>query len=231
MKETKRMSAAQRRARQRKQRNRRIAMTVALVLVVALASIGGTIAWLTATTGSVVNTFTVGDIDITLTEKGATLTNNVYGQNFDFVPGDTITKEPQVTVTAGSEACYLFIHVAEANNTVTVDDKSVKVINWDVRDDWMPVVINNETKTGYYYREVNAATALGGESYYILTGGTTANQNGQVTVSNQVTKDMVTGLTNAKPTLTFTAAAVQKDKVADVAAAWTNLPDSFKSTT
>ena len=67
MKETKRMSAAQRRARQRKQRNRRIAMTVALVLVVALASIGGTIAWLTATTGSVVNTFTVGNVDISLT--------------------------------------------------------------------------------------------------------------------------------------------------------------------
>ena len=67
MKETKRMSAAQRRARQRKQRNRRIAMTVALVLVVALASIGGTIAWLTDKTDPVVNTFTTADVDIDLT--------------------------------------------------------------------------------------------------------------------------------------------------------------------
>ena len=70
MTETKKrkMSAAQRRERRRKIRNRRIAMTVALVLVVALVSVGGTIAWLTANTDPVVNTFTVGNIDIALAE-------------------------------------------------------------------------------------------------------------------------------------------------------------------
>ena len=41
---------------------------VALVLVLCCA-VGGTLAWLTDTTDPVTNTFTVGDIDIDLTES------------------------------------------------------------------------------------------------------------------------------------------------------------------
>ena len=59
---------AQRRARQRKQRNRRIALTACLMIAVMVASIGGTLAWLTDQTGPVTNTFTAGNIDITLDE-------------------------------------------------------------------------------------------------------------------------------------------------------------------
>ena len=44
-----------------------LAVLLALTLLVGCA-IGGTIAWLTAQTGEVVNTFTVGDINIKLEE-------------------------------------------------------------------------------------------------------------------------------------------------------------------
>lgn len=141
MKETKRMSAAQRRARQRKQRNRRIAMTVALVLVVALASIGGTIAWLTATTASVTNTFTVGNIDITLDETTT---------DYKMVPGNTIAKDPKVTVKAGSEACWLFVKIEESAN---LDN----YISYDVAEGWTK--LNTTPADTIYYRSVDALTA------------------------------------------------------------------------
>ena len=58
--------------------------------LIVCATVAGTLAWLTDTTDPVVNTFTVGDINITLTES----------KNLDLkmVPGRTITKDPKVTV-------------------------------------------------------------------------------------------------------------------------------------
>lgn len=70
-------------------------IALCLALVVAFAA-GGAIAWLTATTGTVTNTFTVGNIDIDLTETTT---------DYKMVPGNTIAKDPKVTVKAGSEAC------------------------------------------------------------------------------------------------------------------------------
>ena len=93
-------------------------MVLALVLVFAVA-VGGVVAWLTDTTGSVVNTFTVGDINITLEESG---TNPVGEKTYQVIPGDVKDKDPKVTVVAGSEACYLFVKVDVANNTVNSKD-------------------------------------------------------------------------------------------------------------
>ena len=56
---------------------------VSLVLVFALAlalGIGGTVAWLTAQTQSVVNTFTIGDINIELDETKGTLGARQYSR-------------------------------------------------------------------------------------------------------------------------------------------------------
>ena len=62
---------------------RRMLFTLALVLVVAVASVGGTLAWLKASTDPVTNTFTVGDINIDLTET--------TGNNYKIIPGVDIT--------------------------------------------------------------------------------------------------------------------------------------------
>ena len=199
MTETKKrkMSAAQRRERRRKIRNRRIAMTVALVLVVALASVGGTIAWLTAQTGEVVNTFTVGNIDITLAETTT---------DYKMVPGNTIAKDPTVTVKANSEACWLFVKIEESDNLKSY-------IDYSVAEGWTALT----GVTGVYYREVAATTT--DTAFSVLTSD-------QVTVKNTVTKadmDAIANNTASKPTLTFTAYACQKDNVADAATAWAKL--------
>lgn len=196
-----------------------LALTLVFALALALG-IGGTVAWLTAQTDPVVNTFTVGDINITLAETGTT--NNA--KNYTFVPGDTLAKDPKVTVTAGSEDCYLFVKVEEANNTAT--GLTGKVINWSVdagtdpASTWVPVPEHD----GYWYRTVPAVAANTTEenlpSFDVL-------KDNQVTVNEKVTKDMVTGLTAKKPTIAVTAAAVQKDNVNTVADAWDKLPNTF----
>lgn len=198
MTETKKrkMSAAQRRARKRKIRNRRIAMTVALVLVVALVSVGGTIAWLTDSTTPVTNTFTVGNIDITLAET--------TGDSYKMVPGNTIAKDPKVTVEGGSEACWLFVKIEESTNLTNF-------ISYTVDSGW------TKLQDGVYYREVAATTT--DTAFSVLTSN-------QVTVKDTVTKGMMDDITKgtaSAPTLKFTAYACQKDNVADAATAWAKL--------
>ena len=191
MTETKKrkMSAAQRRERRRKIRNRRIAMTFALVLVVALVSVGGTIAWLTATTTPVTNTFTTSDINITLSES--------ENLNLKMVPGGTITKDPKVTVKAGSEACYLFVKVEESPNLKSF-------ITYTMADGWTAL----SGVTGVYYRKVDATTA--DREFSVL-------KDNQVTVNNSVTKDMMNSLTASNyPTLKFTAYACQSAYLSDL---------------
>ena len=87
-----------------------IALTLVAVLLVA-GSVMGTIAWLTQQTPDVVNVFNDSDVEISLTETKGELVE--AKRHFDMVPGFTIEKDPKVTVTAGSEDCYVFIKVTE----------------------------------------------------------------------------------------------------------------------
>lgn len=173
---------------------------LALVLVVGCA-VGGTIAWLTATTEPVVNTFTYGKIKIELTET--------TGTEYKIIPGVNISKDPKVTVKADSEACWLFVKVAEKGTFVT--DK----VTYSIANGWMPLDATNHP--GVYYRKVDAVTA--DTDFYVLTGDATY-PNGVVTVSEELTKAEVNSVAATQPTLTFTAYAVQKDGINTAAEAW-----------
>ena len=168
-------------------------LMLALVLVLGCA-VGGTVAWLVAKTDPVVNTFTYGDINITLTET--------TGEDYKIIPGVDIGKDPKVTVKAGSEACWLFVKVEEEGTFVA------NKVTYSVDDGWTQ---GNDTDipANVYYREVGAVTA--DTDFYVLNGN-------KVTVSNSLTKEDIANIT--QPTLTFTAYAVQKDGMADAAAAW-----------
>lgn len=217
-------------------------LTLFACLGILGCSIGGSMAWLTTETKEVVNTFTVGDINIQISEtdmeevKDGSDNITGYAKDYTFVPGQTLLKDPKVTVKAGSEASYLFLRVQEDNNSITVDAETADpIIVWDVIEDgtneWIPVTGHD----GYWYREVEDLSTPGAvdASFWVLTPGaddgdaSTLEQNGHVTISEDVTKAMVSGINAAAPTLTFTAAAVQKDNVADVAAAFAKLPAEF----
>lgn len=173
---------------------------LALVLVVGCA-VGGTIAWLTATTEPVVNTFTYGKIKIELAET----TGNAY----KIIPGVNISKDPKVTVKADSEACWLFVKVAEEGTFVA------NRVTYSIEDGWTALDATNHP--GVYYREVNAVTA--NTDFYVLAGDTTY-PHGVVTVSENLTKEDIKGLTGTHPQLIFTAYAVQKDGINTAAEAW-----------
>lgn len=167
--------------------------------LIVCATVAGTLAWLTDTTDHVVNTFTVGDINITLTESEKL--------DLKMVPGQPIEKDPKVTVKAGSEACWLFVKVEKSGN---FDD----FMTFEMADGWIAL----SGYAGVYYRNVDATNADTG--FDVL-------KDKKVMVLETVTKTKLEGVKNADgtpnenaPTLTFTAYAVQKDGIADAATAW-----------
>lgn len=180
---------------------------VMLALVLALGcAVGGTIAWLTKTTDPVVNTFTYGNIDITLTE---TVPENRQAK---IIPGKDIPKDPKVTVKANSEDCYLFVKVVEDGTFVA------NKVTYTIRADGWTKGDGTDIPENVYYRVVPAATT--DTEFYMLTGNT-ANPNGVVTVRDTLTKDDIKNITN--PTLTFTAYAIQKEGFANAKAAWAEI--------
>lgn len=185
--------------RRRSVSGRAFVTLLALVLVFGCA-VGGTFAWLTAKTDPVVNTFTYGDINIGLTET--------TGSGYKIIPGVNIEKNPKVTVTAGSEACWLFVKVEEENwPTFTETDNSTAKIAYEIAPGWTKL----EGQNGVYYREVGAAEAE--TSFEVIKGNL-------ITVSENLTKTEVNNVVTVQPKLTFTAYAVQKDGVTSAAAAW-----------
>ncbi len=214
---------------------KKVLALVLACLVLVGASVAGTLAWLTAKTGDVVNTFTVGDIDLELTEHKLVKpdddklseTETTPSNAYNFVPGDSRPKDPWVTVKSGSEACYVFIHVTETNNKLPKSEDE-KIINFEIDDtNWKAV----NGHPGYYYHDKITTKVDADKTLNIL-------KNKKVTVNENVTKDMVDDITKDQPTLTFTAAAVQMENLPDatgnqtaIDVAWSKLPGDFTGTT
>ena len=162
-----------------------LAMVLALVLL-AVCAVSGTLAWLTAKSDTVVNTFTTSDIKVELKE-----TNETY----KMVPGYDIHKDPKAKVLAGSEECYLFVKLDKSTNFDTF-------LTYEMAEGWTLV----PSETNVYFRKV--LTADIGTAYSVLA-------NDQVTVKGEVTKAMMDGLTTETlPKLTVTAYASQLHKSA-----------------
>ena len=178
--------------RRRSVSSRAFIALLALVLVIGCVA-GGTVAWLVATSDTVTNTFTYGNIDIALAET--------TGTNYKVIPGTVIEKDPKVTVKAGSEACWLFVKVEETGTFVA--DK----VTYAIDNGWTPL----EGEKGVYYREVAAVTA--DTDFSVLEGN-------KITVKDTLTKGDIKDIAATNPTLKITAYAVQQENIADAATAW-----------
>ena len=148
---------------------RRVLLLLACAVMLVSLSVGATLAYLSST-DTVVNTFTVGQVNITLdeadvweskTDEGypaGTQLGTAKGENYDRVqqnnykvyPGMTYDKDPTVHVIKDSEDCYVAVHI--------------KVNNFDA-----------------LYKEIGYTTATGGKYLgfeNIVTGGVLAAENG-----------------------------------------------------
>lgn len=105
-----------------------LTVLLALVLVIAM-SVAGTMAYLTSTTDTVTNSFTVGNVTITLdeakvTEYGAldtSATSRVQANTYKLIPGHSYLKDPTIHVAANSEDCYLFVKVEDGLTDIEAD--------------------------------------------------------------------------------------------------------------
>ena len=117
------------------------ALTLALCAVLLVATtVFVTVAYLTSTTETVTNTFTVGQVAITLDEadvdkNGIRLTNDngelrerVTENEYKLIPGHTYVKDPTVHVDEDSELCYVFVKVS---NALTVGDTTIEANTTD----------------------------------------------------------------------------------------------------
>lgn len=197
---------------------RGLVLVLALALIVGVAG-GATFAWLTATSGPVTNTFTYGDINITLTEE--------TGSDYKIIPGVDIEKDPSVTVKVGSEACWLFVKVEEENWPEFADGEgknAVRKVNYNIADGWTALTgVEN-----VYYRVIeNAVTADTG--FYVLKGNDTY-KDGVITVSDTLTKIDINEKLTGTPKLSITAYAIQKDGMDSAAKAWAAIPSTTGTT-
>lgn len=194
---------------------RGLVLVLALALIVGVAG-GATFAWLTAKTDPVVNTFTYGDINITLAEN--------TGSDYKIIPGVDIEKDPLVTVLAKSEACWLFVKVDEENwptPTYGEGKNAVRKVNYDIADGWTK---GDGTKipANVYYREVAANDA--NQEFPVL-------KDNKITVSNTLTKIDIKDILTTTPKLSITAYAIQKDGMDSAAKAWAAIADTTTGAT
>lgn len=177
------------------------ALILALVLAVGCV-VGGTLAWLTAKSDVVTNTFTTSDIKVELKET--------TGTEYKMIPGYTISKDPKATVLAGSEECYLFVKLDKSTDFDTY-------LEYDIADGWTK--LDGVTDT-VYYRVVDGITNQIDTAYSVL-------KDDQVKVLGTVTKEMMNTAKDNEPTLTITAYASQLHKNAteefSAQEAWANI--------
>jgi len=192
---------------------KKVLSIVAVVLVLCCA-IGGTLAWLTAKSDVVTNTFAPSDINITLTETPNTDTDNdgkADAWKADMIPGFSYAKDPVVTVKGGSVDCYLFVKFEENGNPatyLTYTSTLTTANGWTQGDD-------TNIPSNVWYRVVKATDTT--KTWNLLAGDTIA-------VKDTVTKDNMATAANAE--LVYTAYATQLYKSNGVefsaAEAWTN---------
>lgn len=183
---------------------------VACALLLVAGSIVGTLAYLTST-ASVTNTFTVGNVTITMTESkvdkyGAVVAgaDRVAANEYKLIPGHTYTKDPVIYVEKGSEACYLFVEVTDGltgiQDTATIvdqlDGNGWKLMSGNV---WY-------LETAVDAREADKDLEIATFTYFKVKG--------DAEVKNYVTEN------NAEAVINVVAYAVQADGFATPDAAW-----------
>lgn len=220
---------------------KKLTVVAALVLVLAMG-VGGTLAYLTDTSDTITNTFTIGNVKISLVENEydsanpaqpkkadgklvpVSTKNGAAGQTYKMIPGTVYYKDPTVTVQKGSEACWLFVKVVKSTNFDNYIDNGMA-------SGWTELDATNHP--GVYYREVGA-NATDDQSFSVIgyrpAGENTSFANNQVMIKSSVTEEDIAVLNNTSPTMTITAYAIQQANIDTAAAAWAELNPSTTPT-
>ena len=190
-----------------------ILMALCAVLLVA-ASVMGTLAYLTSN-DSVTNTFTVGNVKITLDETDVDINGvkdtetRVQENDYKLMPGHEYVKDPIIHVDADSENCYLFVKVDNEIAAIEAAGDTTVAAQMAAKG-WAPI---NEGSNVYVY----IGTEAGAAAPVAVTANANVNVFENFTISGDVTNTQLAAY--AGKTITVTAYAIQADGFADKSAA------------
>lgn len=168
---------------------RKAVITVACAGLLVVGSVAATFAYLTSNAG-VTNTFTVGNVEITLDELD--VDNDTYKDDnvttdsgairdtanaYKLIPGESYVKDPIVHVDANSESCWVFVKVengisafeAKADGNDTIDEQIVNVNGW--------IVLDAINEPGVYYKKYEAGENADRELEVFSSFAIAANAN------------------------------------------------------
>lgn len=182
-----------------KKTSKALLLSLCAVLLVT-ASVLGTMAYLTSQ-DQVVNTFTVGNVAITLDEKD--VDNSTLGENdrdkanaYKLMPGHNYEKDPIVHVDANSEDCYLFVKVV---NEIANIEAEKTVAQQMTEKGWVAVDAANDIYV-YTTDKTNPAVVTKGSNITVFENFTIAGNVDNTTLA-----------TYADKTITVNAYAIQAD--------------------
>ena len=186
-----------------KEKTKALALALCAVLLVT-GSVLTTLAFL-KDSDAVVNTFTIGQVDIELDEaevdeygcvKGDT---RLKANTYKLIPGHSYTKDPTVHFAAGSEASWLFVKVENGLADIEAGDTIVTQI---LSNGWTALT----GQSGVYYRQAAANTGTAAVDYPVFGSFTL---DGEADISDY---------TDAS--IKVTAYAIQADGFETAADAW-----------
>ena len=186
-------------------------LLVMCAIVLVVATVFTTLAYLQDATQTITNTFTVGNVDIKLDEADVDANGDLVGtietrteesQSDKVIPGKEYTKDPTIRVQNGSESSWVFAKIESSlpNNIVT---------GFAIASGWTLLPDSGEGLNAVYYREYEGTNA---DNYKVFAADT-------FTVNTGLTNEQIADAT--VKTIKVTGYAIQKDNgIADAVAAW-----------
>ncbi len=142
---------------------------LAAVVLLLLLVVGGAIAYFTDT-DTKTNTFTIGSVDITLTETAwdaltDTNSDGIPDAATDMMPGQSVAKNPTVNNISTKNPAYVFVKVEVPCTTVTSPATPEEIFTYTVNSGWTEL-----TTTGIPVTCTSGGTAT--HVYYYGSNGT-----------------------------------------------------------
>lgn len=191
---------------------------VGCAAILVAGSIAGTFAYLTFLTGTVTNTFTAGNVKITLdeakvTEYGVAVdgANRVIENTYKLIPGHSYLKDPTIHVTKGSEVCYLFIKV---ENEISGIEGTNTVAAQLTANGWLK--LDGQANVWYKAEPIDARQSANDVDVATFTSFTVNETATNADVDSYKGK-----------TIKVTAYAIQADGFTTAAAAWSAAPTTW----
>ena len=184
------------------------------VMLVAAMSIGGMLAYFTDT-DTKENTFTVGKVEITLTEPNW---DEAAAEEFNkLIPTRTIPKDPTITVAEDSQTAYTFMKVQLSEDFATLLKNYAGAKGWGLAD-------AGKLIDAWFVSEVQPKIMdMNLEEGYVVLGVLSPKEPGEsvtyfdeVKVPGDVTGDMI-DYVDGVYTITVTAYAIQAEGFYDEA--------------